>query len=56
MKENEIKQYFEDMQKVIFDLQKKYHLERDEFAGLAVPLSQIAYLTSNIKIDWLKDD
>lgn len=55
MKQSEINQYFEDMQKVIFDLQKKYHLERDEFCGLAVPLSEIAYHTSNVKLDWLKD-
>lgn len=55
MKENLVKQYIEDMQKVIFDLQKKYHLERDEFVGLAVPLSEIAFHTSNVKLDWLKD-
>lgn len=55
MKENLVKQYFEDMQNLIFDLQKKYHFERDEFVELAVSLSKIAR-QQNVKLDWLKDN
>ena len=53
MKQDEVKQYFEDMQSLIFDLQKKYHFERDEFVGLSVPLSAIAR-QQNVKLDWSK--
>ena len=41
---NEFKQALEDMQKLILDMNKKYHIEQDDFVKLALQMNKIAML------------
>lgn len=41
---NEFKQALEDMQKLILDMNKKYHIEQDDFVKIALQMNKIAML------------
>ncbi len=41
---NEFKQSLEDMQKLILDMNKKYHIEQDDLVKLALQMNKIAML------------